>query len=166
SDAASPRIARATGFMQIVRRVPTRPAVASIAHGLSTMVGNAMRLARATANGLSVSLHASPPPPPVDVDLGTLPAGKTVTIVFDVTVNGPHPFGTYSNQGTVTWTNSGSVLTDDPSAGGGADPTVTPGDRYNTSTAVVSSQNPSDFGAPVTFTATVTPTEGSGVTPD
>ncbi|PYR55311.1 MAG: hypothetical protein DMF85_19880, partial [Acidobacteria bacterium] len=107
-----------------------------------------------------------PPPPPVDVDLGTLPAGKTVTIVFDVTVNGPHPFGTYSNQGTVTWTNSGSVLTDDPSVGGGADPTVTPGDRYNTSTAVVSSQNPSDFGAPVTFTATVTPTEGSGVTPD
>ncbi len=64
----------------------------------------------------------------VNVQVGTLRAGDSVTITFDVTVkdpfNGPAP--QVSNQGTVTADGGVSVQTDDPSEGGAADPTVTP----------------------------------------
>src|SRR5262249_7787752 len=42
---------------------------------------------------------------------------------------------------------------------------TTPGDRFNTATTLVSSLNPADQGTPITFTATVTATEGA-LTPD
>ena len=63
----------------------------------------------------------------VHVQIGTLNPGDSVTITFQVTVNTPFPSGTsqVSNQGTVSGTNITSVLTDDPDAGGAADPTVT-----------------------------------------
>ena len=63
----------------------------------------------------------------VTVNIGTLRAGDSVTITFEVTVESPWtgPQPQVSNQGTVT-SDSGSVLTDDPSEPGGADPTVTP----------------------------------------
>src|SRR5207247_3251297 len=137
--------------------------------GTRARVMNRVRdLAVTVANALVARVEAAsppPPPPPVDVTIGTLPAGRSVTIVFDVTVNTP-PVAQYSTQGMVTWTNSGSALTDDPAVGGLTDPTVTPGDRFNTSTALSSSLSPAFQGDSITFTAIVSPTEGSGLTPD
>lgn len=64
----------------------------------------------------------------VTANIGTLPAGKTVRVQFQVTVNSPLPTGTtqVSNQGTVSGDNFTTALTDDPAAGGSNDPTVTP----------------------------------------
>jgi uncharacterized repeat protein (TIGR01451 family) len=62
----------------------------------------------------------------VTASVGTLPAGRTVHITFQVTVDDPFPGTQVSNQGTVTADGGISVLTDDPAAGGSADPTVTP----------------------------------------
>ncbi|MCX6982630.1 MAG: cadherin-like domain-containing protein [Verrucomicrobia bacterium] len=62
------------------------------------------------------------------LDLGTLPAGKSVTIVYQVQVENPIlPNNTTetSSQGTVSGGNFANVLTDDPAVGGAADPTVT-----------------------------------------
>jgi uncharacterized repeat protein (TIGR01451 family) len=63
----------------------------------------------------------------VTANVGTLPAGKTVHITFDVTVDNPFPTGIsqVANQGTVSGDNFATVSTDDPAAGGSADPTVT-----------------------------------------
>jgi len=72
------------------------------------------------------------------LNIGTLPAGKSVTITFHATVN--NPFGgaspQVSNQGTVSGSNFSNVLTDDPDVGGTADPTVTPIDLPKVSVAV------------------------------
>ena len=61
------------------------------------------------------------------LNLGTLPAGKTVAVIFNVSINnltnGLAP--TLSNQGTVSGSNFANVLTDDPAVGGAADPTNT-----------------------------------------
>ena len=64
----------------------------------------------------------------VILNIGTLPAGESVTITFNVSVNNPFtgPTAQVANQGTVSGTNFGDVLTDDPDVGGTADPTVTP----------------------------------------
>src|SRR5439155_2713283 len=88
--------------------------------------------------------------------LGTLPAGKTITVIFDVTVNTP-PVASYSNHATISGSNFSSV---------DSNTAVTTGDRFNTSTALLSNLNPSFQGDAVTFTATVTPTEGAGLTPN
>jgi uncharacterized repeat protein (TIGR01451 family) len=63
----------------------------------------------------------------VEVDAGTIAAGGSTTITFDVVIDDPLPPGvtTVSNQGTVSGANFSSVSTDDPAAGGSADPTVT-----------------------------------------
>jgi Bacterial Ig domain/Calx-beta domain len=59
-------------------------------------------------------------------NVGTLPAGQSVTITFQVTVNTPPPsFTQVSNQGTVTADGGISVLTDDPDVVGANQPTVT-----------------------------------------
>src|SRR5260370_1332229 len=54
-----------------------------------------------------------PPPPPVSVNVGTLPAGKSVIIKFAVTVNNPltspSTATTVSNTGTVSGSNFGPV---------------------------------------------------------
>ncbi|HUP61918.1 MAG TPA: GEVED domain-containing protein [Thermoanaerobaculia bacterium] len=62
------------------------------------------------------------------INIGTLLAGASATIAFDVVLDDPLASGvtTVSNQGTVSGTNFVNVLTDDPSVGGSADPTVTP----------------------------------------
>ena len=74
----------------------------------------------------------------VSVSIGRLPAGETVIIRFAVTVDNPFPGATaeVSNQGTVSGTNFTSVLTDDPSVVGTADPTVTPVDLPDVTVAV------------------------------
>ncbi|MCP3902764.1 MAG: DUF11 domain-containing protein, partial [Planctomycetes bacterium] len=64
---------------------------------------------------------------PVDVDLGEIAAGASVTISFEVEIANPVPAGTGGivNQGTVTSDQLPAVLTDDPDLGGDADPTET-----------------------------------------
>jgi Bacterial Ig-like domain (group 3)/Bacterial Ig domain/Calx-beta domain len=93
-------------------------------------------------------------------NIGTLRAGDSVTITFQVTVDNPPNLTLLnpprvSNQGTVSGSNFSNVLTDDPALGGVSDPTLTEVDLFNTTTTLVSDLNPSDFGDMVTFTATV-----------
>ncbi|HKR12115.1 MAG TPA: Ig-like domain-containing protein, partial [Pyrinomonadaceae bacterium] len=92
--------------------------------------------------------------------IGTLRAGDSVTITFQVTVDNPPNLTLLnpprvSNQGTVSGSNFANVLTDDPAVGGANDPTVTEVDLFDTTTTLVSDLNPSNFGDMVTFTATV-----------
>jgi hypothetical protein len=105
-------------------------------------------LAAVVAGGVVARVEAASPAQStrVDVALGTLPAGKTITVVFDVTVNAP-PVGQYSTQGTISGTNFSDVPTGT---------VTTPGDKLNTETALISSLNPSSQGESITFTATVT----------
>ncbi|MGH9967461.1 MAG: Ig-like domain-containing protein [Pyrinomonadaceae bacterium] len=74
----------------------------------------------------------------VNLAIGTLPAGESVTITFRVTVDNPFTgaMAQVSNQGTVSGTNFSDVLTDDPTVGGAADPTVTPIDLPDVTVAV------------------------------
>jgi hypothetical protein len=104
----------------------------------------------------------------VNRTIGTLRAGDSVTITFQVTVNNPPNLTLLNpprvrNQGTVSGSNFANVLTDDTAVGGAADPTDTPVDLFDTSTTLASDLNPSNFGDLVTFTATVaeTPTQGT-----
>jgi hypothetical protein len=98
----------------------------------------------------------------------TLPAGKSITVTFQVTLNNlpnvtfPWPTGgpQVSNQGTVTADSIAAVLTDDPAppaplSNGATDPTVTYVDLFNSQTDVVSSNTSVGQGDSVTFTATV-----------
>ncbi len=64
---------------------------------------------------------------PITVDIGTLPAGKGVEIIFEVTVDEPFPVGVLAvcNQGTVSGDNFTDVLTDDPNEPGSDDQTCT-----------------------------------------
>jgi hypothetical protein len=63
----------------------------------------------------------------VTANIGTLPAGKQVTVIFDVLIASPLPVGVgqLSNQGTVTGAGLETLLTDDPRKPGAADPTIT-----------------------------------------
>jgi hypothetical protein len=90
----------------------------------------------------------------VSHSVGTLLAGKTVHIQFQVTVNNPYLGGpSVSNQGTVSGSNFSSVLTDDPAVGGSNDPTqtlivATP----NISIADAQANEPASGSAPMLFT--------------
>jgi hypothetical protein len=92
----------------------------------------------------------------VMLSIGTLPAGESVTITFNVTVNNPFTgaLPQVSNQGTVSGTNFSSVLTDDPTVGGTADPTVTPIDLPNVSVAVSPTSVLEDGAANLVYTLT------------
>ena len=96
----------------------------------------------------------------VNLAIGTLPAGESVTITFRAQVDDPFTgsVAEVSNQGTVSGTNFGDVLTDDPTVGGAADPTVTPIDPPDaTVTVAVSPAAVSEDGATnlvYTFTRT------------
>jgi uncharacterized repeat protein (TIGR01451 family) len=65
---------------------------------------------------------------PVTVAIGELAAGASATVLFEVAVDLPLPAAVeqVSNQGTVSSAELPALLTDDPAAGGAADPTVTP----------------------------------------
>ncbi len=68
---------------------------------------------------------------PVEVDLPDLPPGKSVQVVFDVTVNSRR--ASYTTQGAVSASGISNVLTDDPDVNvAPPDPTVTPGDCFAT----------------------------------
>ena len=104
----------------------------------------------------------------INISIGTLRAGHSVTITFRVTVDNPPNLTLLNpprvrNQGSVSFAEGATVLTDDPAVGGAADPTDTPVDLFDTSTTLASSLNPSNFGDQVTFTATIgeTPVQGA-----
>ena len=114
------------------------------------------------------------PTPPVVVgdnitwNVGTLPAGQSVTITFQVTVDNPFfgP-GQVSNQGTVTADGPISVLTDDPDAAGVNNPTITlvtvPNPNINVNDA--KAPEPASGSAPMLFTVSLSaPAPGAGVT--
>jgi uncharacterized repeat protein (TIGR01451 family) len=63
----------------------------------------------------------------VMLNIGVLPAGHSITITFNVTVDDPFPGpgAQVCNQGSVSGDNFTTVLTDDPDVGGAADPTCT-----------------------------------------
>ncbi|MCW5851736.1 MAG: hypothetical protein KIT87_16810, partial [Anaerolineae bacterium] len=66
---------------------------------------------------------ADAPATTVNVTIGTLPAGKSVTVVFDSLITGTPNL--ISNQGSVSGGNFSTVLTDDPDTPAPGDPTVT-----------------------------------------
>ncbi|HEX7176858.1 MAG TPA: Ig-like domain-containing protein, partial [Pyrinomonadaceae bacterium] len=70
------------------------------------------------------------------INIGTLPATKSVTIKFRVTVDSTVTATNISNQGTVSGTNFSPVQTDDPDAAGSANPTLTPVDLPDVTVAV------------------------------
>jgi hypothetical protein len=70
--------------------------------------------------------------------VGTLPAGKTITIKYSATVNVPPGALQASTQGTVSGTNFATVQTDDPDAAGSPNPTITLIDTAITWTGVTS----------------------------
>jgi methionine-rich copper-binding protein CopC len=86
--------------------------------------------------------------------VGTLLAGKTVRIQFQVTVNSPYLGGaTVTNQGTVSGSNFSNVLTDDPAVGGANDPTQTPILQIpNVSVSDAEANEPASGSAPMLFT--------------
>src|SRR5205085_9203263 len=86
--------------------------------------------------------------------VGTLLAGKTVHIQFQVTVNQPYLGGDFvSNQGTVSGSNFSDVLTDDPAVGGAANATLTPVfTTPNISVADAQANEPASGSAPMLFT--------------
>lgn len=92
----------------------------------------------------------------VNLAIGTLPAGESVTITFRVTVDNPFTgaMAQVSNQGTVSGTNFADVLTDDPDVGGAADPTVTPIDLPDVTVAVSPASVAEDGPTNLAFTFT------------
>jgi hypothetical protein len=87
--------------------------------------------------GPTTSETPNPNPPVINGDtltftIGTLPAGASVTITFQVTVDNPYNGGlNVSNQGTITANGISNVLTDDPDVAGANNPTLTPIDSIN-----------------------------------
>ena len=61
----------------------------------------------------------------VGIDIGVIPAGASVTISFQVTINSPLTREIIFNQGTVNSNGLPPVLTDDPSTPAPNDPTTT-----------------------------------------
>lgn len=92
------------------------------------------------------------------VDLGSIPAGATVTLEFDVRVSNPltaFPAVAVANQGTVSGTGIPAVVTDDPDTGTVGDPTVTPLDTADLVLTKADSPDPVTAGSPLTYTLTV-----------
>jgi len=101
------------------------------------------------------------------VQIGTLPAGKSVTITFQATIRDdlPQSVTQVSNQGTVSGSNFSNVPTDDPGANGASDPTVTPIlPRPTISINNASLAEPAAGVAPMPFTVTLSTAYGSAVT--
>jgi methionine-rich copper-binding protein CopC len=93
----------------------------------------------------------------VSHSIGTLRAGKTVRIQFQVTVNVPYAGGAFvSNQGTVSGTGFPDELTDDPAVGGANDPTTTPIlQTPNVSVTDAQANEPASGSTPMLFTVSL-----------
>ncbi|HEX8501085.1 MAG TPA: immunoglobulin-like domain-containing protein [Pyrinomonadaceae bacterium] len=92
----------------------------------------------------------------ISLSIGTLPAGKSVTITFQATINNSINATQVSNQGTVSYT-GGSVQTDDPDTGAFGDPTVTQVGSPATVSCpanITANTDPGQFSASVAFSVT------------
>jgi uncharacterized repeat protein (TIGR01451 family) len=94
----------------------------------------------------------------INLSIGTLPPGKSITITFEVTVDNPFPGGSTQvcNQGIVSGSDFPDELTDDPDVGGVADPTCTDIDQAaDLSITKSDSPDPVLAGNNLTYTITV-----------
>ena len=93
----------------------------------------------------------------VNVTIGTLPATKPITIVFDAQID-PAPTNTQvCNQGQAAYTGGGAAtLSDDPSVGGAMDPTCTDLDMADLAVVKTESSDPVIAGNSLTYVITVT----------
>jgi len=92
------------------------------------------------------------------IDLGSIPAGATVTLEFDVQVDSPltsFPAVAVANQGTVSGPGVPPVPTDDPDLGGTQDPTVTPLDTADLVLSKTDSPDPVIAGGSLQYLVTV-----------
>jgi hypothetical protein len=138
--AVSNRSTGETNHVSQIRKGSVRRAKTGVS--TSPVAINSGRSSKLTHHALRTNSTTAPTPSSMLADvllnIGTLPAGESVTITFNATVNDPFTgaMAQVSNQGTVSGSNFADVLTDDPTVGGAADPTVTPIDLPNVSVAV------------------------------
>ncbi len=88
--------------------------------------------------------------------IGTLPAGKSVTLNFAATVPTNTTATSVSTQGTISGSNFANVLTDDPALGGAADPTTTAIDLPDVTVAVAPGSVNEDGAGTLVYTFTRT----------
>ncbi|MFN8485318.1 MAG: hypothetical protein U0768_19950 [Anaerolineae bacterium] len=88
----------------------------------TTLVSGSVQTSQGTVTGGNAGV------PPVTVNVGTIPAGGSVTISFRVKINNPLPAGVtqVANQGIVSGSNIPNTPTDNPNTPQPNDPTVTP----------------------------------------
>ncbi|MBI4751829.1 MAG: DUF11 domain-containing protein, partial [Acidobacteria bacterium] len=94
----------------------------------------------------------------VNTSIGALPAGKSVTVRFDVTIDNPPTAGTAQvcNQGTVSGGNFSNVVTDDPDVAGVANSTCTQLDAANLAVTKSDAPDPVIAGSNITYTVNFT----------
>ena len=104
----------------VARVTPTSPIK-------SETEGPAFAALRTVGHGFGVLASPLPSGETINLNIGTLNAGQSVTITFDVTIDDPFPAGSTQicNQSTISGSNFTDVLTDDPDVGGVSDPTCT-----------------------------------------
>ena len=90
--------------------------------------------------------------------LGTLPIGKSVTLMFSVTINDPVTPNTIQvcNQGHVTADGGINISTDDPDTGAANDSTCTPLNVADIAVTKTDSPDPVQAGNNITYTVTLT----------
>ena len=97
----------------------------------------------------------------ISLSIGTLPAGKSITIKFQATISNSINSAFVSNQGTVSGSNFAPVVTDDPATGALGDPTVTPVGTPPTISCpadISVNTDPGQFSASVSFNVSSTGT--------
>jgi hypothetical protein len=102
----------------------------------------------------------------ISINIGTLAAGDSVTITFQVVVDNPYGGGpNVSNQGTISGSNFSNVLTDDPDVAGTNNPTLTPINSTDIRVNDASVAEPATGTAQMLFTLTLSqPAPAGGIT--
>ena len=96
-----------------------------VMYNITPDANSTLVLGSVTTNQGTVISGNSPGNTGVSISLGTVSAGGSVTITYDVLINNPFVGGSQiSAQGTITGSNFSDVLTDDPGIVGVADATV------------------------------------------
>ncbi|GEM_PF-4062043 len=99
------------------------------------------------------------------INLGNLPAGKKVSISYDVTINTNATGNQVSSQALVTGANFADVSSDDPDTATLNDATISTVDEADTTLQLTASDATPTTSENVTFTATVDTTDGTLPTP-
>jgi hypothetical protein len=121
-----------------------------------------------TANTAAV-VHPAPLTPggggTVNVTIGTLAPGDSVTITFQVVIDDPYSGGlNVSNQGSVSGNNPSAFtnLTDDPDTGTAGDPTLTPINSLKVSVKDAKVAEPTSGSINMVFTVALSAPAGAG----